>query len=76
MQMLMDPKICGFSLADANAAILLEEKGLDDEKFADALNELITDSEKRVALSENIVGFANLEANKLIFDEIIKLTNK
>ena len=63
-------------LADANAAILLEEKGLDDEKFADALNGLITDSEKRVALSENIVGFANLEANKLIFDEIIKLTNK
>ncbi len=63
-------------LADANAAVLLEEKEIDDAKFAGSLDELIADSEKRAALSENIVGFANLEANKLIFDEIIKLTNK
>ena len=63
-------------LADANATVLIEEKNLDDNTFADAVNMLVSDKTKREELSKNIVQFANLDANKLIFDEIIKLTKK
>ena len=63
-------------LADANAAVMLEESVLDEKSFADAVNRLIENPSKREELGKNISQFANLDANKLIFDEIIKLTNK
>lgn len=63
-------------LADANAAVMLEESVLDEKSFADAVNGLIGNTSKREELGKNISQFANLDANKLIFDEIIKLTNK
>ena len=63
-------------LADHNATVLLEEKDLTDKSFADAVNELVCDKVKREELSKNIVQFANTDANKLIYDEIIKLTKK
>ena len=63
-------------LADAGATVLIEEKDLDGKVFADAVNELVKDKGKREGLSRSIAQFANTDANKLIFDEIIKLTNK
>ena len=63
-------------LADANATVLIEEKNLDDKEFAAAVNMLVSDKNKRDELSKNIVQFASTDANKLIFDEIIKLTKK
>ena len=63
-------------LADANATILIEEKNLDDNTFVNAVNSLVGDKNKREELSKNIVQFANTDANKLIYDEIIKLTKK
>ena len=63
-------------LADADAAMMIEEKDLDDEVFLNKMEELISNEAKRDALSKNIARFANLEANKLIYDEIIKLTDK
>lgn len=63
-------------LADAGATVLIEEKNLDDEVFADAVNTLVKDRSKREELSRNIVQFANTDANKVIYDEIIKLTKK
>ena len=63
-------------LADADATVLIEEKNLDDKVFADALNSLVNDKQKREMLSQNIVQFAKTDANKLIYDEIIKLTKK
>lgn len=63
-------------LADANAAVMVEEKELDDNKFASIMAELIDDADKRASLSRNIGQFANVEANKLIYDEIVKLTTK
>ena len=63
-------------LADADATVLIEEKDLDDKTFAEAVNSLVNDKNKREILSKNIVQFANNDANKLIFDEIIKLTKK
>ena len=63
-------------LADHNATVLLEEKNLTADSFADAINALVSDKNKREELSKNIVQFANTDANKLIYDEIIKLTKK
>ena len=64
-------------LADAQAAVVKEEKELVDEyAFAYALNELILDGKRREEMSSNIVRFANVDANKLIFDEIMKLAEK
>lgn len=63
-------------LADANAVVLLEESNLTLGGFRENLDNLITDSKRREELAENIVQFANLDANQLIFDEILKLTKK
>lgn len=63
-------------LADADAVVMMEEKDIDDTSFANAMENLITNKEKREALSKNIVQFANLEANKLIYDEIMSLVRK
>lgn len=63
-------------LSDAGAVVMLEEKDLDEEKFVSTLLDLIKNKEKRDTLSENIARFANTDANKLIFDEIMRLTNK
>lgn len=63
-------------LADADATVLIEEKNLDGKVFADAVNSLVSSKERRDTLSRNIVQFANIDANKLIYDEIIKLTRK
>ena len=61
-------------LADANATVLIEEKDLNGDVFANAVNTLVSDKGKREELSKNIVQFANTDANKIIYDEIIKLT--
>ena len=63
-------------LADHDATVLIEEKDLTYKSFADAVNSLVEDKNKREQLSKNIVQFANTDANKLIYDEIIKLTKK
>ena len=63
-------------LSDANAVVLLEESNLTLDGFRKKLDELISDRKRREVLSENISAFANLNANELIFDEIIKLTRK
>lgn len=63
-------------LADAGAAVLLEEAYMNDEIFFEAVEELIKDNAKRRSLCENIAQFANADANRLIFDEISKLAVK
>ena len=63
-------------LADANATVLIEEKDLDDKSFSDAVNSLVADKSKREELSKNIIQFANNDANRVIYSEIVKLTQK
>ncbi|MBO5716265.1 MAG: undecaprenyldiphospho-muramoylpentapeptide beta-N-acetylglucosaminyltransferase [Clostridia bacterium] len=63
-------------LADANAALMLIESELDEKSFKNALTTLIDNPKRREELSQNIVEFANMEANDLIFDEVLKLTKK
>ena len=49
---------------------------MNDEIFEDSVVSLIKDKEKRKTLSENIADFANTDANKLIYDEVIRLIKK
>ena len=63
-------------LADANAVLMLEESNLNAETFKNALNSLVDNQKKREELANNIVQFANKDANDLIFNEIVKLTEK
>ncbi len=63
-------------LADANAVVMLEEEGLNDDTFAAAMNELIENPKKRERLGKSISAFSCPDANKLIYEEILRLTNK
>lgn len=60
-------------LADAGAVVMLEESTLSDDAFAASLGELVASARKREELQKNIAHFANEDANKLVFDEIMKL---
>ncbi len=60
-------------LADANAAVLLEEKDVTAESLWAKIGELLADESARRELESNIKQFANPDANQLIFDEIMRL---
>ena len=60
-------------LADADAAVLIEERELIEGYFTDVVMDVLKDSEKRIMLSRNISKFADVDVNHRIFDEIIKL---
>lgn len=63
-------------LADKDAVVLIEEAALDGEVFKKSVDELIRSKQRRDELSKNIAQFANTDANKIIFDEIVKLAKK
>ena len=60
-------------LADANAAILVEEKNVTADSLWLELDSLLGNVEKKNMLEKNIKQFARLDANKLIFDAIMTL---
>lgn len=60
-------------LADADAAILIEESGLDAESICRAVSEIYSNRGKREEMSENISAFANDDAGKRIYEEMTKL---
>lgn len=62
------------ALADANAAVLIEEKQLNDGDFTKTLEELLSSEEKRRTLESNIAVFADPDANRRIWQEILSLT--
>ena len=61
-------------LFDAGAAVLLEEKELFDGRLENEIESLCDDIEKRRRMEEKIGEFANPDANKLIYREILELT--
>ena len=63
-------------LADAEAVVMIQESELNGEVFACELRQLIADSNKRASLAENISSFANHDANKVIYNEILNLVDK
>lgn len=65
-------------LADAGAAFVYEEKELDGGEFEKTVKLLLSDEgeEVRRSCQEKIRDFAIKDANKLIFEDILKLTEK
>lgn len=63
-------------LADKNAAMVIEEKNLSPEVLCSAIEKVLGDKKMREAMEENVRQFSNLSANRLIYDEIIKLVNE
>ncbi len=66
----------GKVLADANAAVLIEEKELNADTLNEKLEWLLSDKERYNEMSENMKRFAYPDANEKIYSEIVKLLNK
>jgi UDP-N-acetylglucosamine--N-acetylmuramyl-(pentapeptide) pyrophosphoryl-undecaprenol N-acetylglucosamine transferase len=62
------------TLADASAAFLIEEPTLRSGALSDAVWKLLSDGALKRSLEENISSFAQADANRLIWKEILELT--
>lgn len=60
-------------LAKAGAAILLEEKEISEERITEEIRTLVEDDKKRASLEEKIRGFADADAGRLVFHEVVRL---
>ena len=64
------------ALADANAAILVEEKDLGEVELTKAVCYLLTNASRCREQEANIDAFAQEDACQRIWQDIVKLTNK
>ena len=64
------------ALADANAAMLVEEKDFDSGALQLAVEALLTSPRKRLALQSNIASFSDPDTNGHIWNEIQALIQK
>ena len=64
------------ALADANAAILVEEKDLGEGGFTKAVCELLASDANLALQQKNIASFARKDACQSIWQDIVNLTNK
>ena len=62
-------------LADAGAALLIEEKDITPDEVAAEVSSLLEDDARRAAMEEAISAFARTDANKVIYEEICRLVN-
>lgn len=60
-------------LADAGAALLIEEKDLDEARVVTEVSGLLTDDARRAAMEQAITSFARPDANRVIYDELCRL---
>jgi UDP-N-acetylglucosamine--N-acetylmuramyl-(pentapeptide) pyrophosphoryl-undecaprenol N-acetylglucosamine transferase len=60
-------------LADAGAAMLIEEKDLNEESITKAVEQLYSDASMRKKMEEAISVFCNRDAGKLIYEEMSSL---
>ena len=60
-------------IADMGGTVLLEEKELTDGRLKKEVEKLLSDEDKRRRMGDAISHFADLDANKLIYEEILKL---
>lgn len=63
------------ALMDCNAAIMVEEKNI-DEKFLQTVLELLNDEEKKKLIRENAIKMGNPNAAKIIAERAILLAEK
>ena len=64
------------ALADANAAILVEEKELEGGKLTEAVRELLATDARCREQQKNITAFAREDACQSIWQDIVRMTNK
>ena len=60
------------ALYDAGACELIEESEFDGGKLTSATERLLSSKAEREQMRENIKAFAKPEANRIIYEEIIK----
>ena len=70
----IDAKENAKALADIGGACMIRETELIDGRICKAVASLLEDDERRYELERSIAGFAPLNSNKLIFDELVRLT--
>lgn len=63
-------------IADMGGTVLLEERELTGGRLKKEVEDLLSNAEKRRGMGEAIAHFADLDANKLIYEEIMRLTGK
>ena len=63
-------------LADAGAAVMLEEKDLNAESIVREVMELYESPEYRRQMSERILAFGSLDADRRIYEEITRLLKR
>ncbi len=63
-------------LADADAAVLIEEKDLSDERMLEEVSRLADDERLRATMSQNVAAFADSEAGRKIYEEITNLLRR
>lgn len=61
------------ALADIGGACMIREPELEGGRICSAVASLLEDGERRAAMEKAIAGFAPLDSNKLIFDELMRL---
>ena len=61
------------ALADRGAAVLLEEKDMEPGRLTREVSALLADGAARRRMGENVANFACADANKLIYDELMRL---
>ena len=63
-------------LADAGAAVLIEEKDITPSTLSDAVESLFSDRARLASMSEKIRAFAVQDATDRLFHELVKLAEK
>ena len=63
-------------LADAGAAVLIEEKDITATTLSDEVGALLADPDRLASMSEKIRAFAVPDASKRLFQELVKLSEK
>ncbi len=63
-------------IADMGGTVLIEERELSGDRLKKETERLISDSAERARMGEAISKFARLDANRLIYEEILALIGK
>lgn len=64
------------TFADAGASVLVEEKELAGGRLCAAVRELLGQDERLAGMAEAAKGFADADADRLIWEDIVRLTGK
>ena len=63
-------------IEDMGGTVLIEEKDLVSGRLQSEVEKLLSSKEKREKMGEAVSSFASLDANKIIYEEILKLTER